>query len=107
MTPYNYLDSVKKQNFNNSLCRARVSIEQTFGILKRRFPCLSQGMRMSPEKAAIITIACVVLHNIAIDRKENNDEPLDDMDDNFPGNVMDFDNRDGIRIRKYITNTYF
>ena len=32
------------EQFNNVLCRTRMTIEQTFGILKKRSPCLQIGM---------------------------------------------------------------
>ncbi|XP_021351104.1 putative nuclease HARBI1 [Mizuhopecten yessoensis] len=54
MTPYNTPDTRSKQKFNNALCRTRVTIEQTFGILKRRFSCLHTGLRVQPQKAATI-----------------------------------------------------
>lgn len=49
--------------------RARVVIENTFGILKNRWRCLSKDrtMHYKPEKCAKIIIACCVLHNILID----------------------------------------
>ena len=43
--------------------RARVTIEQTFGILKRRFSVL-QHSRMTPTSACHCVVACAVLHNI-------------------------------------------
>ena len=43
-------------------------IEQTFGMLKRRFPCLSYGLRIEPEMATMITTSCVILHNLGIER---------------------------------------
>ncbi|XP_033755687.1 putative nuclease HARBI1 [Pecten maximus] len=70
MTPFINPSTNEQQRFNNSLCRTRTTIEQTFGILKRRFACLSVGLRVAPTKAAGIIMACVVLHNIAQEKKE-------------------------------------
>lgn len=43
------------------------------GQLKMKFPCLRRGLRVSPERACKIIIACVVLFNIS---KEINDPYL-------------------------------
>lgn len=43
MVPYLTPSNRAEENFNNALCRTRVTIEQAFGILKRRFPCLQIG----------------------------------------------------------------
>ncbi|KAJ8302465.1 hypothetical protein KUTeg_018861 [Tegillarca granosa] len=44
MTPYLVTDTQPKVSFNKALCITRASILQTFGILKRRFPCLTLEM---------------------------------------------------------------
>lgn len=49
----------------------RVLVEQTFGVLKRRFHCLHLGMATSPPQAAVYVVTCVVLHNIGIKRGDN------------------------------------
>ena len=43
--------------------KTRVIIEQTFGVLKRRFACLHYGIRLNPERACETVVACAVLHN--------------------------------------------
>ncbi|XP_052237807.1 putative nuclease HARBI1 [Dreissena polymorpha] len=70
MTPHQNTDSPCKERFNISLCRTRVVIEQAFGVLKRRFPCLHYGLRVQPDRAAKITVACVILHNIGLERQD-------------------------------------
>ena len=40
IVPYLALSNRAEEKFNNALCRTRVTIEQTFGVLKRRFPCV-------------------------------------------------------------------
>ena len=40
----------------------------TFGLLKSRFQCLH--LRVTPDRACDITVACTVLHNVACLRKE-------------------------------------
>ena len=54
-----------QQNYNRAHARTRVLIEQSFGVLKRRFSVLQSGCRVdSPERAAKYVTACAVLHNI-------------------------------------------
>jgi hypothetical protein len=58
------------------LCRTRVLVEQTFGILKRRFNVLHDGFRVEPGQVVEYISSCVVLHDIGIDRNDvvvNND----------------------------------
>ncbi|KAM4558659.1 putative nuclease HARBI1 [Odontesthes bonariensis] len=49
--------------------RTRAQIEMTFGLLKARFLCLTH-LRVSPDRACDIIVACAVLHNVACLRKE-------------------------------------
>ncbi|KAK0147347.1 putative nuclease HARBI1 [Merluccius polli] len=64
-----YPDPEPQQRFNVAHCRTRARVEMTLGILKSRFQCL-QKLRVTPERACDIIVACVVLHNIAIIRGE-------------------------------------
>ena len=49
--------------FNQQLSRARVVIESSFGIMTSVFRVLGKPMLLQPQKAAIITLTCVILHN--------------------------------------------
>ncbi|KAL7831118.1 hypothetical protein SRHO_G00306200 [Serrasalmus rhombeus] len=64
MTPYPDPEPGLQSRYNLALCKTRASVEMTVGILKDRFQCL-RGLRVTPERACDITVACVVLHNIA------------------------------------------
>ena len=48
-------------------------VEMFFRQLKGRFPLLAGTMRLSPDVAAYMVYACVVVHNIC---KELGDAPL-------------------------------
>uniref|UniRef100_A0A667XP17 Putative nuclease HARBI1 n=1 Tax=Myripristis murdjan TaxID=586833 RepID=A0A667XP17_9TELE len=69
MTPYPDPATPSQSRFNVALGKCRVRIEMTFGVIKSRFNCLC-GLRVRPERACKIIAACVVLHNIAVIRKE-------------------------------------
>ncbi|KAM4585092.1 putative nuclease HARBI1 [Odontesthes bonariensis] len=55
--------------YNHAHARTRARIEMTFGLLKARFLCLTH-LRVSPDRACDIIVACAVLHNVACLRKE-------------------------------------
>ncbi|XP_039503140.1 putative nuclease HARBI1, partial [Pimephales promelas] len=69
MTPYPEPEPGPQQRFNVAHCRTRARVEMTIGLLKARFQCL-RHLRVTPERACDIIVACVVLHNIAIIRGE-------------------------------------
>ena len=82
MIPYLNPATPAEERFNASLSRTRVLIEQTFGILKRRFQILHHEMQTKPARAISYTTSCVTLHNIGIDRGDIIDR--DDQDDEGP-----------------------
>lgn len=66
----------QEQVFNESQIRTRNPIERLFGVLKRRFPILSLGIRLSLDSAKLVIIACAVLHNIELSLNEP--DPVND-----------------------------
>lgn len=61
----------QQRQFNAALSRARIVIEQAFGIMKTRWRTIFlKALELSIEYCALVIIACCVLHNICID---NND----------------------------------
>lgn len=98
-----------QQMYNSSLTRTRVIIEQTFGILKRRFHSLHGELRYTPEKACTIITACAVLHNIAINNRlpanfENEDYINDENDRN---NAYQGHDQNGFLRRDQIVAAHF
>lgn len=55
--------------FNYRLSRARRCIENAFGILTRKWLCLSQPLRHSPSTSSKIVLACCNLHNLLINNE--------------------------------------
>ncbi|CAI6359257.1 unnamed protein product [Macrosiphum euphorbiae] len=64
--------------YNESIIRTRNPVERTYGVLKRRFPILSLGLRLKLTTSQAIIVACSILHNIACD---NNDLEAPDLID--------------------------
>lgn len=68
MTPFLTPWNQSEEKFNSSLHRTSVLIEQTFGILKRKFQTLYFDLRTSPDQAVSYITTCCILHNIGIER---------------------------------------
>ncbi|RXN21895.1 nuclease HARBI1 [Labeo rohita] len=82
MTPFPDPNPGPQTRYNAALARTRARIEMTFGQLKGRFQCL-KSLRVAPDRACDIIVACAVLHNIATIRKERTPvvevQPDDDL----------------------------
>ena len=106
MTPFPYPSTPSEEKFNKCHAKTRVLIEQTFGILKRRFACLHSGLRTTPAKGCDIILGCVVLHNIGIDRND-----ILDMDEVYVNhgdvNFNVRDEWDGRNVRQYVCQSFF
>lgn len=83
-TPLSNCRTNVEQMYNESCIRTRNCVERKYGVLKRRFPCLSRGMQFRTfSTTQYVIIACAVLHNIAIDA--NDREPY--MDPQLEGQI--------------------
>ncbi|XP_026012830.1 putative nuclease HARBI1 [Astatotilapia calliptera] len=107
LTPYPDPEPGPQQRYNLAHCRTRARVEMTIGMLKARFQCL-RGLRVTPERACDIIVACVILHNIATIRGEqcpaepdNSSDPHDEHPDP-PTNVQD-----GRAVRDTICHNHF
>ena len=103
ITPYPNPAPGPQTTLNRAHSRTRVKIENTFGILKSRFQCL-RGLRVCPERACDIIVACAVLHNIATLRKEM-PPPFDPFLEEE--HIPQMDSRAGQRMREYICQNHF
>lgn len=136
MTPYISTETAPSQRFNSAHCRTRqvrtpitsnnlpntthhtlfsflclsvlrVTIEQTFGVLKKRFNALHTGLRANPERACRMITACVILHNIGLDRGDIlRDVPQIPASLVAPDFVIPED-AVGRTVRDHIRDTYF
>ncbi|WAR19619.1 HARB1-like protein [Mya arenaria] len=99
LTPYLATRSQKQERYNRAQVRTHVVIEQSFGILKRRFPCLSYGLRVEPEICCTIIVACVFLHNFGLSNGDTLDSN-DDFNDDQPEVQLNFEGtRNGLLYR--------
>lgn len=73
MTPLPNPQTASERRYNTSQSQTRMVVERVFGVLKRRFPCLKH-LRFSPEKACIAIVACAVLHNLAMEKNDIEDD---------------------------------
>ena len=60
----------EKGYFNYCLSRARMITKGAFGKLKRRFRVLFCKCESKKETVEIVGLACVVLHNLCIDKED-------------------------------------
>ena len=102
MTPYHDPDPGPQQWYNVAHCRTRAMVEMTIGILKARFQCLRR-LRVTPDRACDIIVACVVLHNIATIRGEQHPALQIDLVDDHP--LHPADGQDGKAVRHAVPHT--
>ena len=74
-----------ERRYNNAHKLTRKLVEDSYGILKEKFPCLND-LRANPEKAARIVLACATLHNVAkiIGREEDHYPNREEMNNDNP-----------------------
>lgn len=109
LTPLLHPNNAAQQRYNNCHIRTRNTVERQYGLWKRRFPILALGMRVSPDLVKTIIVATAVLHNIAIDVRE--EAPIQD---NLPeeGEMEEVENEinggiDNDNMRQRLINNYF
>lgn len=108
LTPILQPNSPAEARYNASHIQTRNTIERAFGVLKRRFPCLSVGLRTKISTTVSIIVAAAVLHNIAIKQNEafvEYDDQEEEENDEIPfdGDVND----NQIAVRNNVIATVF
>lgn len=67
----NERETAVRELYNASQIRTRQCVERSYGVLKRRFPILSLGMRLRDlDTVRNIIVSCCILHNVAIDSND-------------------------------------
>lgn len=90
MKPYSKRQlSEERRIFNYRLSRARRVSENAFGILAARFGVLHTMMRLGPDKATKVVLACCALHNMLLCKSSCSYCPPGSMDyENENGDVI-------------------
>lgn len=119
LTPLTSPTTEPEQLYNESQIRTRNPVERTYGVWKRRFPILALGIRSKEDNIDCIIVASAVLHNLAIDMKDNpppntrEEEDAVDFVNNIPENIVagaatDFQNLNiNNRTRQELILNYF
>lgn len=107
LTPFLNPRTPAEVAYNEAHAATENTIERCFGVLKRRFPVLSMGMRLAVNTTLAVVVACAVLHNIAIERDD--EAPDGDNDINLDADdVVGANEAAGnTAIRRAIVNNYF
>ena len=69
LTPILNPTTDKEKRYNSAHIKIRNTVERSFGVLKRRFACLSEKARTELETTKKLIMSCAILHNIAIDQR--------------------------------------
>ena len=86
MTPILNPQGQGQHRYNRAQIRGRNIIERTFGMMKRRFPCLNE-LRLKLETTMTVIVAVAVLWNLSLMRNEpdvDGPDPLEDQGDVLP-----------------------
>lgn len=65
LIPYTDPATQAERNYNLAHYKTQACTEMTFGQLKSTFICL-RSLRVTPDRACDIIVACAVLYNMAI-----------------------------------------
>ncbi|KAK7095652.1 hypothetical protein V1264_005034 [Littorina saxatilis] len=93
----------ERKIFNYRLSRARRISENVFGILVNRFGVLGQTMSLEPDKATLVTEACLMLHNYL--RSENDHRYQQEVQRPVEGNWIGIARHPGNRAADAARNT--
>ena len=74
---YGYAISPQQRYYNYRLSRARMVIEGCYGQLKGRWRILSKKCESNKDVMKTVTLACMVLHNVCIEKGETLYKKLD------------------------------
>lgn len=111
LTPLSSPQTAAERLYNESQIRTRNVVERTFGVWKRRFPCVGSKLRVKLANVQAIIVSAAILHNICVDR---NDRIPEDSSSTITENIMP-DTDENINListsdqqyRQQLIDTYF
>lgn len=110
LTSFRNPQNEAQERYNQIQSRTRMVVERTFGVWKRRFPCLSRGLSLKLITCTAVVSACAVLHNLALqfqdvlpEEQDNDNENIEDLHYNDPH----WQPADGFIVRQNVVDELF
>lgn len=75
LTPLLNTATPQEERYNAAHIHTLNTIERKFGVVKRRFPAMGNGIRTNTRTTLAAVVATAVLHNIAIEERDVLDFP--------------------------------
>lgn len=113
LTPVLNPNTEEQIAYNNIHRRTRQIVERTFGVWKRRFPCLARGLTTKLICCTTIIVACAVLHNLSLiydnilPEDDENEEVLNNDNHDDVVNHAEWQPADGFVIRDALIERLF
>lgn len=84
-------------------------MERTYGVWKRRFPCLSRGLGTKLLCSTTIVVSCAVLHNLALRFRDGlpEDDENEDEYEEIPVNLPNWHTGEGFAVRQALIERLF
>ena len=108
LTPFLSVPTRPRKLYNASHISTRNVVERGIGLWKRRFPAMHTGLRVDIQNCQPIVVASAVLHNIAINNREEMFEEADNFEVEVP--LMEFTSDNGSNgnaVRESVVERYF
>ncbi|XP_046408741.1 putative nuclease HARBI1 [Ischnura elegans] len=105
MTPVANPATAAEHRYNSHI-KTRNIVERAIGVWKRRFPCLSLGLRTTINTTVSVIVATAILNNLAIIPYEHIDN-VDDFGEAEDQAIEENPNALGNAVRNTIIDTYF
>ncbi|KAK9687364.1 DDE superfamily endonuclease [Popillia japonica] len=108
MTKLQNVHTPAENLYNESIIRTRNVVERQYGVWKRRFPLLQLGMRLKIETVLNIIVATAILHNMALEEKEDiAEEWLEEIEDEDLEIKLAAIDENALNARRLIINEHF
>lgn len=110
LTPLANPQTDAERLYNESQIRTRNVVERTFGVWKRRFPCIGSKLRVKVNNVQAIIVSTAIIHNICMEKNDimqeeslTNFEMMQDTDETYAVTS----NQSDQQYRQQLIDTYF